>query len=330
MLRGISCGSPSFCMAVGYDVSASGARHSLAERWNGSAWAVLPTPPGSGLGAVSCSSKHFCMTLGSGNHVETWNGHAWHQSQGPRPGLSQVSCISSALCMGVGVEQPDSELPWLWNGRTWRVQLTSFCSEYAPGPCTLPAISCAPGPKCMAVGTVTVTGEGEQNTVAIIWNGKKWSYPGPGAPGGPSSAYGSQLSSVSCTKKFVCGVLGGYPPETPENSEVAIAAVWAGGSWQNWPNSATCGNYCGSQVTCGSATFCLTFGLSSTGGVLEWTGTAWEQVSGPGSGYGDASCAGPAFCMAVGSHVNGSGSARALASEWTGSGWKAVRIPSPG
>ena len=43
-LWAVSCTSATACTAVGYYATTSGASAALAERWNGTAWAVQPTP----------------------------------------------------------------------------------------------------------------------------------------------------------------------------------------------------------------------------------------------------------------------------------------------
>ncbi len=70
-LNAVSCTSPTPCMAVGGTATDRSA--TLAERWNGSSWAVLPTPRGIQCGgdlcdilnAVSCTSANTCIAVGS-------------------------------------------------------------------------------------------------------------------------------------------------------------------------------------------------------------------------------------------------------------------------
>jgi hypothetical protein len=70
-LNGVSCTSPTACIAVGS--SATDLSAVLAERWNGSSWAVLPTTRGvqcfgdlcDTLNAVSCTSANACIAVGA-------------------------------------------------------------------------------------------------------------------------------------------------------------------------------------------------------------------------------------------------------------------------
>jgi hypothetical protein len=59
-LNGISCLSPTWCMAVGQDINSQDDPSILTEMWNGSSWSLVPAPnvsPGQ-LNAVSCVKDH--------------------------------------------------------------------------------------------------------------------------------------------------------------------------------------------------------------------------------------------------------------------------------
>jgi len=72
VLDGIACTAASDCVAVGTGGmltplgSTDGAR-TLVERWNGLAWAIVPSPSpsaNSGLIQVTCSSAPYCVAVG--------------------------------------------------------------------------------------------------------------------------------------------------------------------------------------------------------------------------------------------------------------------------
>jgi hypothetical protein len=70
-LGAVSCTSASACSAVGSYYNNSSTVVTLAEHWNGTAWAIqhTPNPPGStvtGLAGVSCTSASACIAAGSG------------------------------------------------------------------------------------------------------------------------------------------------------------------------------------------------------------------------------------------------------------------------
>ncbi len=71
-LDGIACPAASDCVAVGAGGSLTppgntdGAR-TLVERWNGSGWAIVPSPSpsaNSGLSQVACASASDCVAVG--------------------------------------------------------------------------------------------------------------------------------------------------------------------------------------------------------------------------------------------------------------------------
>jgi hypothetical protein len=67
---GVSCGSSSSCIAVGFFVNGAGLDQTLAERSTGAMWVIQPTPNPAGvtsssLAAVSCTSPTACTAVGS-------------------------------------------------------------------------------------------------------------------------------------------------------------------------------------------------------------------------------------------------------------------------
>jgi hypothetical protein len=88
-LQAVSCTSAMSCEGVGQYVSNSNDQAMVAERWNGTTWAVQATPGpasavGSELGAVQCTSARFCAAVGQYSVsvptltlAEVWNGTSW-------------------------------------------------------------------------------------------------------------------------------------------------------------------------------------------------------------------------------------------------------------
>jgi hypothetical protein len=122
--HGISCTSPTFCMAVGQwrEKLNEGAYHALADVWNGSVWKVVLVSGGpegateSWLLGVSCRSAEECEVVGgaknkSGVQVTLayrWIGEKWQFQTTPNPAeaissdMEAVSCTGSEACMAVG------------------------------------------------------------------------------------------------------------------------------------------------------------------------------------------------------------------------------------
>jgi hypothetical protein len=68
-VRGVACTAAASCYAVGGSSTSPGHSVTLIERWNGTSWAVVPSPNLTGnsdntLNGVSCASTQSCMAVG--------------------------------------------------------------------------------------------------------------------------------------------------------------------------------------------------------------------------------------------------------------------------
>ncbi len=175
-VNSVSCSSNTACTAVGSGSKPDGPAITLAARWNGTTWAIQPTPnpahaAGSSLSGVACSSPSNCTAVGSSDSVdgystatliERWNGTSWSIQPTPNPSretrnlLWAVSCSSTKACIAVGSTAYHTHsrrtvtLAERWNGTTWTIQPT-------PNPkgaqfSELKSVSCASPTVCTAVG----------------------------------------------------------------------------------------------------------------------------------------------------------------------------------
>jgi hypothetical protein len=149
-LNSISCSSATACEAVGLNETTSGGQVALAEKWNGTAWALqsaftpfhnLDTDLFS-MGCVGASAEP-CQAVGNDSYTdrsfstftEAWNGRRWSRTTSANvPGASDeylygTTCISSKDCEAVGDTVSDSgtssnlnSLAEVWNGNIWKVQ----------------------------------------------------------------------------------------------------------------------------------------------------------------------------------------------------------------
>jgi hypothetical protein len=128
-LAGVSCFSEAGCTAVGQYKEHFGNVVSLAERWNGTSWAIQATPSrtewdgGWDLNAVSCSYATSCVAVGSTTEgrvrtlAEFWNGTEWTIQSPASPSeatesiLAGVSCAAPPLCMAVGLTATKNRYP---------------------------------------------------------------------------------------------------------------------------------------------------------------------------------------------------------------------------
>jgi hypothetical protein len=115
--------SASDCRAVGYFIGANSYRQTLIEHWNGTSWALDPSPNTSAaqsnyLYGVTCVSAANCWAVGYGytdsspNYpktlIERWDGTSWAIVSSPNPSIARtnetvgVTCPSASDCWAVG------------------------------------------------------------------------------------------------------------------------------------------------------------------------------------------------------------------------------------
>jgi hypothetical protein len=304
---GVSCASPTACMAVGSYSDRAGVQAPLAELWDGTSWSIvpMPDPPGSDfsvLGGVSCVSSTFCVAVG-------------YYDQQTEP-------------FGVGgLEVPLAEL---WDGTSWSIQPVP--SSGGSGT-QLSAVSCASSTSCTAVGEYGVP-EGGNATLAEHWDGVSWSIQPTETPA--VDTFGLSLTGVSCPTATFCLALGRY-----ESEGVSLGTVveqWDGASWSIQPNSVNGGL---TDVSCTSATACTAVGhhcscSPDTPLVERWDTSGWSEQSTPAvTNAADAnlfavSCT-SSTCTAVGNFDDGgTGVGESLVEHWDGTAWSIEPTPSPG
>jgi hypothetical protein len=247
-LNGVSCTSPSNCMAVGNEGFPKNPNlFTLAEQWNGTAWKFVSTPPPPTPGAitfssVSCSAATACMAVGffgfnngtgtSLTLAEQWNGTSWHRLGTPTPDssgtLAGVTCTAASACMAVGghlengLTLVNGTLSEQWNGTGWKVR-------QSPNPkganfAGLDSVWCSGPAACMATGG-GASGEGESGfTVAEAWNGTSWSILHSPSPG----SFSDELLGVSCTSSSSCLAVG---DDQGIGNLVTLSEAWNGTSW---------------------------------------------------------------------------------------------------
>lgn len=146
-LFGVSCRSPSHCLAVGDFETKVHPLLNQALRFTGNKWHRLSPPQhgriGNTLASVWCASVSSCWAVGSyravnharrqytRNEALRWNGHGWAAFSVPEPGgttgatdheLLGVTCVSASNCRAVGsVLSSHGSLNEAthWNGRNW-------------------------------------------------------------------------------------------------------------------------------------------------------------------------------------------------------------------
>ncbi|HKA96819.1 MAG TPA: hypothetical protein VKD66_11195 [Streptosporangiaceae bacterium] len=360
-LNTVACASASACIAAGAYINSSGAVQALAERWNGTNWAIQPTPrlPGGAMSqliGVACTSATGCLAVGLSNPnffnnqspatlAERWNGSTWRVQHTPNPpgaaagNLNAASCVSRSACIAVGNTSNrrgnSLTLAQRWNGHSWSIQPTPSPADGG----NLTGVSCPSRSSCLAVG-------GHRNpfieippgTLAERWNGTRWRIqPTPNPPGG-----GWFLTAVSCTSPSACTAVGGRLAPTMRTGLATLAERWNGHTWsiQPTPNPPGHGVKLLNSVACTSRSSCMAVGNEfdpatgeSLGTLAErWNGRTWRIVptfkpapAGPNAGLNSVACTSASACTAVGNRTL----VKTLAERWNGRTWHVQATPNP-
>ena len=335
-----SCTAATSCTAVGTYVKASGLAVTLAERWDGTAWRIQPTPNPSGaavssLFGVSCTAPSACTAVGNSINqagasqtlAERWNGTRWTIQPTPNPShgggfLNGVACASTSACTAVGSSNAGT-LAERWNGTRWAIQPTP---NPAQGGGFLTSVACPSASSCTAVGVSNA------GTLAERWNGTRWAIQPTHNPAGAQFAF---LNTVACPSAAACTAAGAYIDSS--GTFQTLAERWDGTRWtiQPTPNRAGGPNFL-LGVACPASSACTAAGqsINSSGTfqtlVERWNGTNWTIQHTPNptgaasSVLGGVSCTAPSACTATGTAAN-----RPLAERWDGVKWRIQHTPSP-
>jgi hypothetical protein len=348
--------------------SAGGAEVPAAKR--------VPTPgTSSALKSVFCVKAANCWAVGSYqsggaslNEILHWNGQHWAKVATPNPGgtatggfneLWGIRCVSAKDCWAVGDSQIDTngELTEVlhWNGHKWAKAVTPNPGGTAKKHFNqLFDVTCTAAANCWAGGEYGNFTSGEVVfTMALHWNGSKWSKVSTPDPGGTLSGDVSALDGIRCAGAANCWAVGTYGSIITETF-LNLVVHWNGHTWSKVPvpNPGGTGDADVNEfisVTCSSASRCWAAGtygnLASPATfineIFRWQGSKWSKVPVPnpdGTGGGAQNelfavyCGSAANCWAVGSYGSISGGVGTILNEalhWGGSKWRLVATPNP-
>ena len=293
-LSSVSCPDATTCMAVGNYLKL-GDFVNLSEIWHGSSWSLIPTPnaPDSrtdNLEGVSCTSATNCIAVGdaysfSQQRVEAianrWDGTRWSRMSIQNPGtdgnqLFAISCPDTAFCMATGTTSNRAgtqfTLTERWDGTAW-----SVVASPNPPRTVLDAlfgISCFSASACVSVGEYTTSNTQPFLTLAIGWNGTRWSLQTTPNRSGSSD---DDLGGVSCTSATTCMATG----TAAITGVVTLAEIWKGSTWSIVPSPNAPGSLSAlASVACATASKCVAVGdnfnnNSSLAFAESWNGTRW-------------------------------------------------------
>lgn len=197
-LSSVSCPVVGSCVAVGYDLGASGVPQALVESYSGGAWSLSPVAlPAGGtsgyLAGVSCPALGACVAVG------------WYYSSGSTGEASPG--VAHALVEGL-------------LGGSWAVLGSA---QDGSGPNALQAVSCPAPNSCYAVGYYSQGGSDHPLIEAVA---------GPGGVARLSQAptpRGGYLAGVSCPAVSSCAAVG---HRSGAYAEQTLVEVLSSGSWR--------------------------------------------------------------------------------------------------
>ncbi|MET0557342.1 MAG: S1 family peptidase [Solirubrobacterales bacterium] len=296
-IEGVSCGSPTMCVAVG---SENG--YVRVKTWNRIKWSYSPAQNPAGaqevvLRDVSCPSASFCMAVGyykaSTGEIKTlaekYNGSSWEVLSPPNRGGSTaanyfngVSCFNATSCEvvgyyfpAVGTSKANGEY---WNGSGWSSEVQLVAEESSNGGAYLKDVSCVAEKECYGVGYF-LNKNAEWKQLVGTWYGGGWSVTvNPEAPAGSTGAW---LEDVSCSASFYCAQAGFYDDGTGVRRPLIKSAAGGG------------------------------FGIQS---VVIPEGAVRTELFG-------VSCPTPSSCMAIGEYRVPGRAVRGIGYSYEGSGW---------
>ena len=325
--KSVSCGSPSYCVAVGgYYTPDTGA---LILTWTGGSWqATQPPLPGNAedaasasLDGVSCPSASYCVAVGSYTDTSglgeglllTWSGGSWSAAAAPLP--------DNVVGQGTDIEHGE-----------------------------LHAVSCASSSSCVAVGSYTDTSRAFQGLLLTMSKGS-WTAAEAALPGNAAGNPYVQLKKLSCDSAAACVAEGTY--QDASNKSDTLLLTWSGGSWESAQTPLPADASSDTSVTitglsCASASLCFAVGSyngSGSGGglLLTWANGSWSVTQDPlpddastpqAAGLEGISCPSSIFCVAVGSYEAAKSGytgtwAQGLLLTWLNGAWKAETSPQP-
>jgi len=350
-LSSVSCGTSKMCMGVGTYYTTfnppPGIQRTLAESWNGTSWAIVTTPPISGvdnalLSAVSCRKKNSCIAVGytvtkPDNPVvralvESWNGTLWSIVATPLPAaatsttLADVWCASPEACVAVGsYAKAGNELPLseAWNGSAWSI--LNAPNPHAENGSTFTAIDCVTASTCEVTGDYDYA-DVAQSLIAYSYRATTWDPQKQKNPVGEGES--NSNDGLSCADANACAAVGSWT----NNAPLALAELWNGVSWSRRRVPAPSGSKTDelNGVSCVSENACIAVGdwadnlQGNPNNTLseKWNGTEWHvsktpALPGSSSSLSDVTCLAATDCLSVGySFDTSTGTAVTLAEQY--------------
>jgi hypothetical protein len=274
--------------------------------------------------------------------IERWNGSAWHIVPSANPGRQRVptaftgvATAGPSVAWAIGVSAgPSNDHGFIerWDGTAWR---------HVPGgkpfkACDFNGIAVRSGSDAWIVGSYRVQ-HGLPGSRALIehWNGHAWKFvPSPALP----SSVLRSVSAVSATDAWAVGYYQRVPADPAPQS---LIEHWNGKVWKVVPSPnfkdphGNVGLNLLNGVTAVSRTDAWAVGAEPghhdrTAVILHWNGRSWKRASAPSAGpsqLNGVAAASPSAVWAVGFRGALAETTQVLVERWNGHSWHAFVAP---
>lgn len=283
-LHGVATVAPDDVWAVGAAQAADdNAAHTLIEHWDGSRWAVLPSPAPtrvSELRGVTVVAANDLWAVGSsarGALTLHYDGARWRQvDAAPRSPSSSTLRDVTALAPddvwavgSAGKGAATTPIAQRWDGKRW-----SSYDVPAPAGSHLVSVSGTASDDVWAVG-VTTTASGGARTLTEHWNGSEWAV--VTSPNGDQS-----VSTLTAVTAIAPGDAWAVGFRGNDRRTATLAEHWDGAGWSvvdSANGSPTANHMYGVAAT--SPSDVLTVGSYDVHGkdralTERWDGTSWS------------------------------------------------------
>ncbi len=303
-LRDIDALAPNDIWAVGeyYDDNNYTPDTALVMHWDGTQWAIMPTPPTAGrpsLNGVAAIAPDdvwavgYCGGCAFSSLTMHWDGVQWTRIPSPDPPgyvqLNDVVAFAPNNVWAVGANDGGhSTVVMNWDGTAWSIVPSPNGGMFGDDN-VLTSVSATSPNDIWAVGYIYPKG-GTPTTLTIHWNGGQWALVPSPNPGNYSRA----LYGVSALASNDVWAVGSYSYNLGE-TYLPLFLHWNGTQWQHVqspefpdynvlravhaisPNDVWA---VGTNATCN---FCFFDTL-----IMHWDGAAWTRVDSP-NGFRDFS-----------------------------------------
>lgn len=342
--------------AVGQTGTANFKSEPVIEHWNGTNWAVSPSPSLpqdnnylTGIAAVSSTTAWavgYTLVTSSSRSVEKplimrWDGSAWKLVASPALSsanggeLHAVTAIAANDVWAVG-DNTGSPLIEHWNGSSWTVaqenaSSTSTVGSLTDGPLT--SVSGDGANDVWAVGSglpdFASGGCGWGDTLVMEhWNGQRWSTVNFPMPAQPTGGGYFNFNHVAAAAPNDVWAVGGMEAYTVRHT-MPVAEHWDGAHWsiaqQSMPpmvmGFASVAARSGEVFAVGQTQLSNGNGATVVG---QWNGSQWARVDSPSPGTLSNALNGVSVMSANDVWAVGDSAAGTLSEHWDGAHWSVV------